>query len=349
MFAATRTLAVLYVMGRPGPVSVWEAEWDRRAAGREPSLFSLVRDFPPDPVLFVIKGKAPMATPDSIRPVAGPSTSVCTVSKCRIACGLSEPTSLWQWTPGRGNGATTRFRLCADNPFMASSCVPSQSDEHDTIMKSHTYTYIQIHKYTPSCISHANPPDRLDRCDSMNISLGSARYRDSDVLWSANCRFDKSRQCCLPATRSRAAQQPKAVTSREDLRPLHICRPLASRATRLSARKVANRYWGSASVINRSPRPMGRRVLILHMGRRCRAQELRCRTRTDEIRRSQPGGFASFVERCMVLVGCGRDPFSSPGHSERCGFSQPAGSAPIAGSPCDGNFASRDFAACSIL
>jgi hypothetical protein len=154
-------------------------------------------------------------------------------------------TSLRQWTSGRRNGATPRFGLCADDPFMGKALF-----QVDRMNHYHEITYIYIHTDTQvqafARFTRRSRPIAWIVCNSMNISLGFARY--SVVLWSgANCRFDKSRQCCLPATRSRAAQQPKAVTSREDLRPSHIRCPLASRATRLNARKVANRCRGSSS------------------------------------------------------------------------------------------------------
>ena len=89
------------------------------------------------------------------------------------------------------------------------------------MMKLHTYTCIQIYIEKLPYISHPQSTD-----NSMNLSLGVVWY--SIVLWSrVNCRFDIT-QCCLSATRSRAAQQqkqsttkssqqPKAVTSREGL------------------------------------------------------------------------------------------------------------------------------------
>ena len=248
---------------------------------------------------------------------------------------LERPDLTWAMDLWKEKWSHHQVSLVCRQPIHSKSLfqLKSQSDE-PTIIKSHTYTSTQIHRHKPSCISHANPPDRPDRCNSMKISLGSARY-NIVMLWSgANCRFDKSRQCCLPATRSRAAQQPKAVTSGEGFAP--IAHPpsadLARRAFKYSkSRKIGiggprQRYIPSF----RSPRPMGRRVIdpshAVVVGRRnCDAGPGQRKYEDHSLVALQAS--SNGVRYCTW--GCGR----RFGHSESCRCSRPTGSAPTAGSP----------------
>jgi hypothetical protein len=106
--------------------------------------------------------------------MAGPSTSVCKHMPYRLWLARPDLTLAMDFWKGEWNHhqASPVWR----RPIHGKSLF----QVNRSIMKSHTYMYIQIHKYTPSCISHANP-NRPDRCNSMNMFLGFRTNRRGTV------------------------------------------------------------------------------------------------------------------------------------------------------------------------